>query len=206
MKQVQWVNETDQSHPSLLVRCGMIAFFAEIILITAMGWHEHWLAHPQKTVGMDESKFITAEFFEVPEKSHLTEVKKVTAPATRRETVISKTPEKGAPNTKPAPVEEENQTDSGPQMAPSHGPVAVYAPPPILPSYMQDREIKTYVVIDFYVNSQGNATPHLAGSSGDEELDALALETVKKWQFRPAEKDHKPIEAKVRLRIVFEVQ
>jgi TonB family protein len=61
-------------------------------------------------------------------------------------------------------------------------------------------------VIDFFVDSQGESTPRLVGSSGNEELDAITLATVKKWQFRPAEQDGKPIDAKTRLRVEFEVQ
>lgn len=76
----------------------------------------------------------------------------------------------------------------------------------MIPAYLQNQELKTSVVIDFFINSQGGVTPRLVGSSGNEELDAIAIEAVKKWQFRPAENDHHAIDSKVRLRIVFEVK
>ena len=91
-------------------------------------------------------------------------------------------------------------------LASTHGPVALYAPPPQIPVYLQDQDIKTHVIIDFLVNQQGGTNPRLVSSSGNEELDAIALETAKKWIFRPAEKDGKKIESKVRLRIIFVVQ
>jgi len=76
----------------------------------------------------------------------------------------------------------------------------------LIPSYLQDQNFKTSVVIDFFVSALGSVTPKLVGSSGNEELDALALNTAKKWQFRAAEKDHHTIDSKVRLRIIFEVK
>jgi TonB family protein len=60
-------------------------------------------------------------------------------------------------------------------------------------------------VIEFLITASGGVTPRLLRSSGNDELDAIALTTVKKWQFRPAEQDHKAIDSKIRLRIVFEV-
>ncbi len=203
---IDWVSD-HQSHSKTLVWSAIVAFTLEMGLLTAVGWHNHWLSHPQKTQKDDESRYIEAQVFEVPAKSHLVEEKKETPPPQRMEKALSKVPGKGKPAEKTSsPIEEENRTESGPKLVPNHGPVAIFAPSPIIPSYLQNRELNTNVVIDFYVNSQGTATPRLVGSSGEEELDAIALETIKKWQFRPAEKDHKPIDAKVRLRITFEVK
>src|SRR5262249_40464246 len=102
--------------------------------------------------------------------------------------------------------EEQNQTQSGPTLAANHGPVAVSAPPPVIPSYLEDKEINSSVLIEFLVNNQGVASPRLIGSSGNDEVDAITLEAVKKWVFRPAEQNHKPVDSKIRLRINFQVQ
>lgn len=189
----------------LLFRSALLAIGFEFLLLTGFGIQQHWLAHPQGTTGLDASKFIEAEVFQIPKESHLMDEKKIAAPKPR-EAVISKKVDEGK---KPKPTdtkpEEQNQTDSGPSMAANHGPVAVVAPPPVIPPYLQDKDINASVVIEFLVNNQGAATPRLIGSSGNEELDAIALETVKKWEFKPAEQNHKPIDAKVRLRINFQV-
>ena len=206
MKPLSWVGQ--EGNPSkILLRSALIAFLMEACFLTAVGWREHWLAHPQKTTGLDDSRFIEAEVFQVSPDAHLVEEKPLKQPKARPETVISKVPGKGAPQ-KPnqIPADEENKTDAGPKLSPNHGPLAIFAPQPVIPSYLRNQELNTHVVIDFLVNSQGHATPRLVSSSGNEELDALALETVKTWQFRPAEKDHKPIDSKVRLRILFEVK
>lgn len=216
MKTIEWVPEwvteemlsprSRQGRWSLLARCAVVAFLFEVFFVTGISWREHWLAHPQKTVGLDEDRFIDAQVFRLPEEAHLVEDKKPTQVARKPEPVLSRVANQGktAPST-PTPADEENQTDSGPKMAPTHGPVAVYAPSPVIPPHLQDRTFKTSVVIEFFVNSLGHATPRLVSSSGNEELDAIAIATAQKWQFRPAEKEHHPYDSHTRLRIVFEV-
>ena len=196
-----------KSEPKVLFYSILIAFLTEIVTLTGISWHEHWLAHPQKTTGLDPSKFIEAEVFQAPSEAHLTEEKHVAVPASHHEAVLSKTPGQGK-LAKPGENKssEENLTQAGPKLTSSHGPVAIFAPPPVIPGYLQNQELKASAVIDFFVTAQGAVTPRLVGSTGNEELDALALAAVKKWQFRPAEKDHRPVDSKVRLRIVFEVQ
>ncbi len=156
--------------------------------------------------GLDDSKFIEAEVFEVPREAHLTsETPHVSAAP---EAVLSHTPGAGR-HAKPGEnlIQEHNQTKaSDAPAAATHGPVAVYTPSPIIPSYLQEKELKASVVIEFLVSSLGAVTPRLLASSGNEELDAIALTTAGQWQFRPAEEDHKPLDSKVRLRIVFEVR
>jgi protein TonB len=193
----------EQDNTRVLIKAGLIAFFVEFIFLTLVGIQEHWLAHPQKTTGLDESKYIEAEVFQIPEQAHLMEEKKMAAPKAH-DISISKTPSKKAPSQ--ALPEEKNQTDEGPKLAANHGPVPMVAPVPVIPDYLKDKDINASVVIEFLVNTQGTAVPRLVDSSGYEELDAIAIETVKKWQFRPAEQNHKPIDAKVRLKINFQVK
>jgi TonB family protein len=189
----------------VLWKSSLAAFCIEALLLTAVGWNSHWLAHPQRTTE-DTSNFIETQIFELPHQEQLVEKTKPAAPA-KAEATLSKVVDRGR-QAKPeeSKVSEDNQTQGGSQLAPSHGPVAVFSPSPHIPAYLQDKELHANVVIDFLVSAQGHSSPRLVGSSGNEELDAIALETAKKWQFRPAEKDHQPIDAKVRLRIVFEVQ
>ena len=197
-------NAVDDS--KILWRALLAAFCIEFTILTVIGWHESWLSHAPKT-GLDSSKFIEAEVFQTPQDSHLVEEKQPTIAHAPREATISKVPDQGKV-AKPGEnkIQEENQTNAGAKLAPTHGPVAVFSPPPVIPPYLRDKDLHTSVVIDFFINAQGTNTPRLVGSSGSEELDAVAIAAVKKWQFRPAENDHKPVDAKVRLRIVFEVK
>jgi TonB family protein len=198
------ISQISKEDSRILWRAAPIAIIFEFVILTLMGIQEHWLAHPQKTTGLDASKFIEAEVFQIPKESHLTSEKPVVV-KTKEVAISKKVSEDKKTSAAQTKQEEENQTESGPKMAANHGPVAIAAPSPVIPSYLQDKEINSSVVIEFLVNNQGLATPKLIGSSGNDELDAIALETVKKWQFRPAEQNHKPIDSKVRLRINFQV-
>ena len=191
----------------VLLRSAAAAFIIEFAILVAVGVSQHWIAHPQKTTGLDTDKFIEAQVFQPPPEAHLMEEKKIAIPSPHPEATLSKVPNQGKKSkSEENKVQEENQTDSGTSLAPTHGPVAVFSPPPTIPSYLREKELNASVVIDFFVTAQGTVTPRLVGSSGNEELDAIALGAVKKWQFRSAEQDHKPVDSKVRLRIVFEVK
>lgn len=206
--QLKWVVQ-DPVPSKVFLKSLVAAFLIQVVALTLIGWEEHWLSHPQKTEGLDESHFVEAEVFQFPEEAHLVEEKKPTSTQAAPEVAIStKVSAKPQPTSTPAaaPLEEQNQTQSGPKLAPDHGPIAIYAPPPVLPAYLHDQDLNAHVVIDFFVTALGGVTPRLVRSSGNEELDAIALEAVSKWQFRPGEKDHRAIDAKVRLRIIFEVK
>ena len=189
----------------ILVQSLGLALLIELLVITVAGWQSHWLVEPKKT-GLDTASFIEAQMLEIPQEAHLVERLKPVATAPY-EAVLSKKVSQGR-EAKPDETQNqnENQTDSGAQLAANHGPVATFSPTPRIPSYLQDKELHASAIIDFFVSAEGITTPRLVGSSGNEELDSIAIETAKKWRFSPAEKTHQPLDAKVRLRIVFEVQ
>ncbi len=207
MTSVDFTSTPPQPQASLLFKAGAVGLGFELFVLLAVGWQQHWIAHPQRTTGLDTTKFIEAQVFVAPpEPAHLVEEKKVAVPAPH-EATLSKRPDQGR-KAKPneAPPSDKNVTDSGPPALPTHGPIAVFAPTPAIPEYLKNQEIKGSAVIDFYVTAQGAVTPRLVGSTGNEELDALAISTAKRWQFRPGEENHKAIDSKVRLRIIFEVK
>jgi TonB family protein len=195
-----------QAH-SVLTRAALAAFLIEAIILTAVGWHSHWLAHPQKTSGIDPSHFVEAQIFEMPEQTHLVTKEKQVEVA-KPEHAISQVVDQGRkakPNESIIPEKNEAQSDSGAPVAPTHGPVPVFTPAPVIPSYLQNQDLHASIVIEFLVTAQGVVTPRLLSSSGNEELDSIGLATAKRWQFRPGEDNHKAVDSKVRLRIVFEV-
>ena len=91
-------------------------------------------------------------------------------------------------------------------MAATHGPVLIESPSPVLPAYLKQQDLNTKVVIEFTVHANGQATPRLLSTSGNEELDQLALAAAAKWKFYPAESNHQAMDSKVKLRILFEVK
>jgi TonB family protein len=183
-----------------------IAALIEASLLTAVGWHGHWLAHPVKDQFLDDH-FLEAQIFEVPKETHLratTPVPPLPKPAT--EATVSKDPSKGKTSSTPPPAQEENQTHQGSALPANHGPVVTYNPAPQIPVYLRDRDLHAAAVIDFFVLKTGQTIVRLVGSSGNEELDALAITTAKTWKFLPAESNHAALDSKVRLRIVFKVE
>lgn len=109
------------------------------------------------------------------------------------------------PVKKADPPPGQNQVKAAPGLGPTQGPVALYSPAPVIPGYLRNQNLKASVVIEFLITAQGRVTPRLLDSSGSGELDAIALDTASKWQFKPATRGDVPVDSKTRLRILFEV-
>ena len=107
----------------LMLASAAVALAVELLVLTVFGWSGHWLAHPQDT-GDNSPNFIEAQIFELPPEAHLVEAMKPVAPV-KPEATLSKKPDQGREaKTDEKKVQDENQTDSGAQLAPTHGPVA----------------------------------------------------------------------------------
>jgi TonB family protein len=183
-----------------LRQAAFIAVGLELLFFLALGLgHLPFFRNP-----FDSANYVEAQIVQLPANAHLTGAEAV---KDENEVVFSRkqSHKKKMEKKEPPKAPEQNQVNQGPDLGPTHGPVALYAPSPIIPVYLRDRNLKTSVVIEFLITAQGVVTPRLLDSSGSEELDAIALNTVKKWQFKPAAKDNVPVDAKTRLRILFEV-
>jgi len=175
------------------------AFAVEVIFFLSLGiGHLSFFKNR-----FDSTNYIEAQILQLPANAHLSGEK---ASTDEDEVVFNpQHPHRKAVQKAP-PKEAQNQVDQGPDWGPTHGPVALYAPAPVIPKYLRDRNLKTSVVIEFLITAQGQVTPRLLDSSGTEELDAIALNTVARWKFKPAAQNNAPIDSKTRLRILFEVQ
>jgi TonB family protein len=177
------------------------ALLLELLFFLALG-----LGHlPLFRNPFDSSQYVDAQILQLPADAHLTGAQAATPedeivynPRRKHPRVVKKTE---PPPTAP----EQNKVDAGPQLGPTHGPVALYAPKPVIPDYLRDQYLKSSVVIEFLIMAQGQVTPRLLQSSGSDELDSIALNTVAKWQFKPAAQDNVPVDSRTRLRILFEV-
>jgi len=152
-----------------------------------------------------ESQYVDVQILKLPADAHLTGA---TATTADDEIVFNpkRKPSKKAIKNKPRNLPEQNQVNQGPAFGPTHGPVALYSPAPAIPDYLRSQYLKASVVIEFLITAGGEVTPRLLDSSGNDELDAIALNTVKKWQFKPAANNNVPVDSKARLRILFEVK
>lgn len=113
------------------------------------------------------------------------------------------------PITKPVP---EKPAQPAPEVKAPRVPVltevaATFNPSPTIPDDLRAEALHTTVSAQFIVSAAGvPEAVQIVRSSGNDELDRLALETAKKWRFKPATRDGQPIESKVILHIEFEVQ
>lgn len=177
-----------------------IAVALELLFFVALGLgHLPFLRNP-----FDSANYVEAQIVQLPANAHLTGAE---AAQEEDEVVFSRkqSHQKKVEKKEPPKAPEKNQVDAGPVMGPTHGPVAIYAPAPTIPTYLRYQNLKTNVVVEFLITAQGGVTPRLLDSSGNDELDAIAIKTVSKWQFKPAAKNNVSVDSKTRLRILFEV-
>ncbi|HVZ80614.1 MAG TPA: energy transducer TonB [bacterium] len=177
-----------------------IALALEFLFFLALG-SGHW-SFLRDT--FDPAGYVEAQIVQLPANAHLTGAEAVQV---EEEVIFSrKQSRKKRVEKKELPkAPEKNQVDAGPDLGPTHGPVAIYAPAPVIPAYLRDQNLKTHVVIEFLITAQGVVTPRLLDPSGNDELDAIALKTASKWRFKPATNANVAIDSKTRLRILFEV-
>ncbi|HTC20739.1 MAG TPA: energy transducer TonB [bacterium] len=172
----------------------------EVFFFLALGLgHLPFLRNP-----FDSANYVEAQIVQLPADAHLTGAAAV---QDEDEVVFSQkqSHKKKVEKREPPKAPEQNQVNAGPDLGPTHGPVAFYAPAPVIPAYLRDQNLKTSVVIEFLITAQGAVTPRLLESSGNDELDAIALRTASKWQFKPAAQNNILVDSKTRLRILFEV-
>ena len=79
--------------------------------------------------------------------------------------------------------------------------------PPIYPVDVQKRGETGMVVMIVDVAVDGSVSAaKIDRSAGDQRLDASALEAVKKWKFRPAMKNGKPVVSQARVPVDFRIE
>jgi TonB family protein len=179
-----------------LIGAAGLAIGVELFFFLALG-----LAH----LSFFHNRFddaVEAQILQLPDNAHLTGAQAVQDD----DDLVFRPRHKPKPAPKPIPPPtEQNQVNAGPDLGPTHGPVALYSPQPVIPAYLRNQNLKTSVVIEFFIAAEGQVTSRLLESSGSDELDTLALETAQKWRFKPAAQNNIPVDSKTRLRILFEV-
>jgi len=76
---------------------------------------------------------------------------------------------------------------------------------PVIPDDLRDSDLDTQFRALFTVHADGSADVSMVQSTGNNELDQLALQAARQWRFHPAIKDGAPIESYIRLWVDFEV-
>lgn len=89
-------------------------------------------------------------------------------------------------------------------MAPGNTPIPIESPAPRYPVQALRRGESGTVVLRAHVGADG--VPYavdLVQGSGSRTLDRAASEAVRRWRFRPAQRDGQPVPAQVQIPIVF---
>ena len=83
-------------------------------------------------------------------------------------------------------------------------PKATHAPDPKYPDLPPDAEPRGTVVMLVGISAKGHVEAVRVLRSDEHAFEATAVETVKKWKFKPAESGGKPVPVQVTVEMKFE--
>ncbi|MFZ0313788.1 MAG: energy transducer TonB [Candidatus Korobacteraceae bacterium] len=83
-------------------------------------------------------------------------------------------------------------------------PKATSAPDPKFPNLPADAEPRGTVVMLIGVNTKGRVEPVRVLRSDEQAFETTAVATVKKWKFKPAEKDGRPVAVQITVEMKFQ--
>jgi len=83
-------------------------------------------------------------------------------------------------------------------------PKATSAPDPKFPNLPADAEPRGTVVMLIGVTAKGRVDPVRVLRSDEPAFEKSAVDTVKKWKFKPAEKDGHPVPVRVTVEMKFQ--
>ncbi len=83
-------------------------------------------------------------------------------------------------------------------------PKATHAPDPKFPDLPPDAEQRGTVVMLVGINAKGHVEAVRVLRSDEHAFETTAVDTVKKWKFRPAEKEGKAVPVQVTVEMKFE--
>lgn len=78
-------------------------------------------------------------------------------------------------------------------------------PMPKIPPHLHEECFKSCCVARFKIDAKGVHQVKLITSSGNAEIDEITLSTLRRWKFKPAMLDGKPVPTTRRVRVEFEV-
>lgn len=83
--------------------------------------------------------------------------------------------------------------------------LAIECPQPELPAEHNEQGIKTSCCARFTIESDGKFEVKLVSSTGSQEVDDIALATLKRWKFKPAQLNGKAVKSTRKIKIEFEI-
>ena len=84
-------------------------------------------------------------------------------------------------------------------------PVPLKTPPPDYPHKLKRDGVSGVVAVKVLIDETGSVTECTVSKSTNPEFDGAALDAVKRWKFKPAQKDGNPVKAKLLIPIQFQI-
>lgn len=82
-------------------------------------------------------------------------------------------------------------------------PVPLRTAPPEYPEELRQDGVRGLVTVKCAIDEQGNVTEATVEKSSNAAFDKAALAAIKKWKFKPASQDGKPVAVKISIPIKF---
>lgn len=82
----------------------------------------------------------------------------------------------------------------------------LFTPEPEISSELKEQCFKSCCIAKFLIRANGNTSVQLLSSSGSHEVDEIAIETLRRWKFKPAQLDGRPVESSRKIKVEFEIE
>ncbi len=85
-------------------------------------------------------------------------------------------------------------------------PVPVKTPPPDYPSAMKREGTSGVVAVSIVIDEKGSVASCTVTKSSHADFEGPALDAIKKWKFKPAQKDGVPVKMKLTVPLRFNLE
>ena len=85
-------------------------------------------------------------------------------------------------------------------------PVPMKTPPPIYPEALKREGGSGVVAVTIVIDEKGTVIKATVAKSSNDGLNEAAIEAVKKWKFKPAQKDGEKVKVRVTVPISFSLE
>jgi protein TonB len=84
--------------------------------------------------------------------------------------------------------------------------LALECPQPELTAEHNEQGIKTSCCARFSIDENGKFDVRLVSSTGSQEVDDIAISTLRRWKFKPAQLNGKAVKSNRKIKIEFEIE
>jgi TonB family protein len=82
----------------------------------------------------------------------------------------------------------------------------VFTPHPEISPEFKEECFKSCCIAKFIIKKNGETSVKLLSTSGSPEVDNIAVDTLRRWKFKPAQLDGAPVDSTRRIKVEFEIE